>query len=142
LKRAQTELAALRAELSKLERQQTRNADGQAGQATSLGEAPQLGLEYQRRLRDVKFAFAMYEMMMQQFEAAKINESREAIAVQVIDPATPPDYKYKPQRGQIVLLGLLVGFCVGMVWVLLADYMAAMKKAFEGKPVNGKSSNA
>jgi uncharacterized protein involved in exopolysaccharide biosynthesis len=136
LKRAQTELAALRAELDKLERQQTRNADGQAGRAASLGEAPQLGLEYQRRLRDVKFAFAMYEMMMRQFEAAKIDESREAIAVQVIDPAAPPDYKYKPKRGRIILLALLAGLCAGMVWVLSADYMAAMKKVFEGKPSN------
>jgi uncharacterized protein involved in exopolysaccharide biosynthesis len=127
LKRAATELVALRVELNKLEQQQTLKIDDKA-RSTSLREAPQLGLEYQRRLRDVKFASAIYELMMQQFEAAKIDESREATVVQIIDPASPPDYKYKPKRIQILLLGIFAGLCLGMTWVLFADYFEAMKR--------------
>jgi uncharacterized protein involved in exopolysaccharide biosynthesis len=133
LKRATTELAALRAELRKLEQQQTTRKIDNKASGTSLRDAPQLGLEYQRRLRDVKFATAMYELMMQQFEVAKIDESREAMVVQVIDPATPQDYKYKPKRGQIILLGILVGLCAGITWVLVSDYIDTMKKALEQK---------
>jgi uncharacterized protein involved in exopolysaccharide biosynthesis len=133
LKRAMTELTALRAELKKLEQQQTRKTEDEKQQATSLREAPQLGLEYQRRVRDVKFASAMYEIMMQQFEAAKVDESREAMVVQVIDPATAPDYKYKPKRGRIILGGILAGFCIGMMWVLFSDYVKTMRKYFGQK---------
>jgi uncharacterized protein involved in exopolysaccharide biosynthesis len=129
LKRAITELSALRAELNKLERQRTQKND-KTTKATSLGEAPQLGLEYQRRVRDVKFASAMYELMLQQFEAAKVDESREAMVVRVIDPATPPDYKYKPKRAHIILLGVSIGLFLGMTWVLVADYVETMKRAF------------
>jgi uncharacterized protein involved in exopolysaccharide biosynthesis len=135
LKRAMTELTALRAELNKLEQQQTRRTEDEKKQTTSLSEAPQLGLEYQRRVRDVKFASAMYEIMMQQFETAKVDESSEAMVVQVIDPATPPDYKYKPKRGQVIMLGVLVGLCVGVAWVLTVDYVELMRKDFEQKSV-------
>jgi uncharacterized protein involved in exopolysaccharide biosynthesis len=75
----------------------------------------------------------MYELMMQQFEAAKIDESREAMVVQVINPATLPDYKYKPKTSQIILLGILAGLCLGMTWVLIVDYFETMKKVFEQK---------
>ncbi|MDR3166065.1 MAG: hypothetical protein LBU13_10860 [Synergistaceae bacterium] len=135
LKRAMSELSALRAELNKLEQQQTLKTEDKTPQTASLREAPQLGLEYQRRVRNVKFASAMYEIMMQQFEAAKVDESREAMVVQVIDPASPPDYKYKPKRSQIVLLGLLVGLGFGMTWVLIADYIQTMRKDFKQRSV-------
>jgi uncharacterized protein involved in exopolysaccharide biosynthesis len=129
LKRATTELVALRTELSKLEQQQVQKTNDE-NQTTSLRDAPQLGLEYQRRLRDVKYASAMYDVMMRQFETAKIDEARETMMVQVIDPAIPPDYKYKPKRAQIILLATLVGLCIGLTWTLIADYVETMKKEF------------
>jgi capsule polysaccharide export protein KpsE/RkpR len=128
LRRAQSELAALRAELAKLEQQERRTVKGNANKATSLREAPQLGLEYSRRLRDVQYATTMYELMLKQFEAAKIDESREAIYVQVIDPATPPDYKFKPKRALIVAFATLLGLCLGMLWSLMAYYIEAIKE--------------
>ncbi|MDR1908112.1 MAG: hypothetical protein LBQ43_04625 [Holosporales bacterium] len=132
LKRATTELVALRTELSKLEQQQVQKTNDE-NQTTSLRDAPQLGLEYQRRLRDVKYASAMYDVMMRQFETAKIDEARETMMVQVIDPAIPPDYKYKPKRAQIILLATLVGLCIGLTWTLIADYIETMKKEFVQK---------
>jgi uncharacterized protein involved in exopolysaccharide biosynthesis len=126
LRRAESELAALRVELEKLEQEQ-KTSDGSA-LMTSLRDAPQLGLEYQRKVRDVKYAMAMYELMLKQFEAAKIDESREAMVVQVVDPAAPPDYKFKPKRALIVVFATLLGLCLGMLWALFADYIEAMKK--------------
>jgi uncharacterized protein involved in exopolysaccharide biosynthesis len=127
LKRATSELASLRAEMKKLEQQEQKSSKGSSGQMTSLREVPSLGLEYQRRLRDVQFAATMYELMIKQFEAAKIDESREAIYVQVIDPAVPPDYKFKPKRALIVVFAVLLGLCLGMLWALLANYIEAIK---------------
>jgi uncharacterized protein involved in exopolysaccharide biosynthesis len=134
LRRAESELSALRTELAKLEQQQEQKVSG-GNTLPSLREAPQLGLEYQRRLRDVKFATAMYELMLKQFEAAKIDESREAMVVQIVDPATPPDYKFKPKRAMIVAFATLLGLCLGMLWALWADYIEAMKKDPEQKQV-------
>jgi uncharacterized protein involved in exopolysaccharide biosynthesis len=127
LKRAASELAALRSELRKLEQQEQKASKGTSRPMTSLRDAPQLGLEYQRRLRDVQFAATMYELMLKQFEAAKIDESREAIYVQVVDPATPPDYKFKPKRAMIVVFATLLGLCLGMLWALFAYYIEGVK---------------
>ena len=133
LKRAESELAALQGELAKLEQQERKASGGTA--PPSLREAPQLGLEYQRRLRDVKFAAEMYELMLRQFEAAKIDESREAMVVQVIDPAEPPDYKFKPKRAMIVIAATLLGLCLGVAWAVFADHIESMKKDPERKRV-------
>jgi uncharacterized protein involved in exopolysaccharide biosynthesis len=134
LRRAESELTALRVELAKLEQQQEQKvSDGSA--QPSLRDAPQLGLEYQRRVRDVKFATAMYELMLRQFEAAKIDESREAMVVQIVDPATPPDYKFKPKRALIIVFATLLGLCLGMLWALWVDYIENMKKDPEQKRV-------
>jgi hypothetical protein len=128
LRRARNELAALRNELAKLEQQEQKSVKGGADKPTSLREAPQLSLEYNRRLRDVQYATAMYELMLKQFEIAKIDESRETVIVQVIDPATPQDYKFKPKRALIVIFATLLGLCLGMLWALWSDYIETMKK--------------
>jgi uncharacterized protein involved in exopolysaccharide biosynthesis len=125
LKRAESEFTALQGELEKLEREQ-KPLNG-ATQIASLREAPQLGMEYQRRIRDVKYATTMYEMMFKQFETAKIDESRETMIVQVLDPAVPPDYKFKPGRALIVVFATLLGLCLGMLLALLMEYIDAMK---------------
>jgi uncharacterized protein involved in exopolysaccharide biosynthesis len=72
----------------------------------------------------------MYELMLRQFEAAKIDESREAIVVQVIDPATPPDDKFKPKRAQIVAFATLLGLFLGMMWAVWAGLYQACNSEF------------
>jgi capsule polysaccharide export protein KpsE/RkpR len=125
LKRAETEFSALQGELEKLEREQ-KPLDGTT-QIASLREAPQLSMEYQRRVRDVKYATTMYDLIFKQFEAAKLDESREAMNVQILDPAVPPDYKFKPSRFSIVVFATLLGLCLGMLWALLMEYIDAIK---------------
>jgi uncharacterized protein involved in exopolysaccharide biosynthesis len=134
LRRAESELSALRIELAKLEQQQEQRIK-EGDTLPSLRETPQLGLEYQRRLRDVKFAAAMYELMLKQFEAAKIDEAREAMVVQIVDPAAPPDYKFKPKRALIIVVATLLGLCLGMLWSLWAHYIEGVKKDPEQKQV-------
>jgi uncharacterized protein involved in exopolysaccharide biosynthesis len=132
LRRARNELAALRAELSKLEQQEQKSVKVGTDKPTSLREAPQLGLEYSRRLRDVQYATTMYELMLKHFEAAKIDESRDTMYVQVIDPATPPDYKFKPKRALIVAFASLLGLCLGMLWTLATNYIESKKEELGG----------
>jgi uncharacterized protein involved in exopolysaccharide biosynthesis len=128
LKRAESELTALRSELTKLEQQQEGKSSNENAPMTFLREAPQLGLESQRRVRDVKYATTMYDLIVQQYEVARLDESREAMVVQVFDPATPPDYKFKPSRAALVIFASLGGLCLGMMWALLAEYLEAIKQ--------------
>ncbi|MDR1377894.1 MAG: hypothetical protein LBJ36_02425 [Synergistaceae bacterium] len=129
LKRTGSELAALKNELTKLEEQeQEKNSKGSTVPTNSLREAPQKGLEYQRKLRDVKYAMSMYELIMKQLESAKMDESSDLLFVQVLNFAVPPDYKFKPKRAFIVIQGIVSGLSLGMLWALGKIYSANVKR--------------
>ena len=81
----------------------------------ATSEVPELGLRYARLLRDFKVQESIYELLIKQYEIAKINEKRETSVIQVLDAAIPADSKSKPRRSVIVLF---VTFSMGMCAVL------------------------
>ena len=48
---------------------------------------PQAELEYLRRARDLKYHETLYEFLGKQLEAARIDEAKDAVVVQVVDKA-------------------------------------------------------
>ena len=42
-------------------------------------------------------------MFARQYELARVDESREGALIQVVDVATPPEYKSKPKRAFIAV---------------------------------------
>jgi uncharacterized protein involved in exopolysaccharide biosynthesis len=114
--RTRSELAGLKTQLSALQK----GAD-QSDVLLAPARAPELGLEYARAYRDVKYYETLFELLAKQFEIAKADEAREGPLVQVLDRATPPDEKSKPKRTIIVLLaGLLTGIAT-LVWVFARE---------------------
>jgi len=110
----QQQLAELHRQLGAIE-QQSSGDDLQV--ATS--KAPEAVLEYIRKLRDLKFCEAIYELLTKQYEAAKLDEAKSAAVIQVVDAATEPDRKSGPQRTMIVLLSAVMGLLSACTWVLL-----------------------
>ncbi len=96
---AQQELASLRGQLAKL----GGNKETDDGLIVPKGLVPQVGLEYVRKLRDVKYYETIFEVLARQYELAKLDEAREGALVQVVDPAVPPDKRSSPKRSYIVL---------------------------------------
>jgi tyrosine-protein kinase Etk/Wzc len=83
------------------------------------GNIPEAGMEYLRRLRDVKYYETISELIARQFEVAKEDEARQGAIIQVADPAIPPDRKSSPHRTIIVLLTTLIAFLTSILWVLV-----------------------
>ena len=52
--------------------------------------APTLEMEYKRLSRQLGFHEVLYEILIKQYESAKIDESKDAYIIQVIDGAIPP----------------------------------------------------
>jgi len=46
---------------------------------------------------------------------AKLDEAKEGTSLQQVDKAIPPDYKSKPSRALIVLVGILLA-CWAPAW--------------------------
>ena len=115
LVQAQQELDGLRAQLTKL----GGSDEGlDSGLLVPKGRVPGAGLEYVRKLREVKYHETIFEILARQFEAAKLDEAKQGAVIQVVDAAVPPDRKSFPQSTLIVLVATAVGLLVGVLLAL------------------------
>jgi uncharacterized protein involved in exopolysaccharide biosynthesis len=108
---AQQELDSMRAQLARLGGSED-SASG--GLIVPKGQVPEAGLEYVRKLRDVKYNETIFDILARQFEVAKLDEAKQGALIQVVDPAIPPDHRSFPKRGLIVVGATAVGFFIGL----------------------------
>lgn len=119
LKRAEQELAGLRAQLASLERSNGELGNGNLEVPTR--RLPKVELDYLRQLRDVKYHESVYEFLGKQLEAARIDEAKDAVMVQAVDKAVEPEKKSSPRRLLIVLVSTILAFLLSCLGVLVAE---------------------
>ena len=121
---AEHELAALRTQLSRMER-------GQGGHSIAdvpLEKVPSAGLEYIRKLREVKYRETLFELLAKQYEAARIDEGRDAAIVQFLDKAEPPEENSWPRPLLIILCATVLGLLIAIIWVYVQETMERAKE--------------
>jgi len=126
LQRVEEEVRALRIELEKVETSKGSGFDP----LMSSGRVPEMGTEYLRKLRQLKYNETLFELLSKQFELAKLDEARDAVVIQVIDRAIPPERKSRPKRSFIVILATAAMLFLSVFIVLLLEH--PWKKS--GKP--------
>jgi tyrosine-protein kinase Etk/Wzc len=119
------QIAGMRAQLAQFERKQ--NAGGGDIQVPTAA-VPDIELEYLRRVREVKLQEALYELLMKQYEAARLDEAREGPLVQVIDKAVAPDRKTFPRLGFVCLGAAILGLFLS---VFLLVFLEARQRALQ-----------
>lgn len=112
LLRAKEELRGLQAQLAKLE---TSKSTKEGDFMVPTGRIPEVGVDYVRRFRDVKYYETMFEMLAKQYELAKIDEAKDSTIIQLLDKAVPAERRAKPRRSLIVLGGLIAGSILGIL---------------------------
>ena len=104
VKKLMTELLAMRAHLGKLEMgSSTQGSKGALQQGALLA------------YRNLKVQESLLESLVRQYELAKVDESKDAPLIQVVDLATPPERRTSPKRTKMVLAGALSGLLLGIV---------------------------
>lgn len=98
------------------------------GVIPGVGNAPGIGVEYVRRLREFKIQEALFEQLTKQYELAKINEARDSSALQVLDEAVTPTKKSKPKRSLIVILATVTAFFCSIFLVFIQEYLSKMSE--------------
>lgn len=121
---AQQELDSLRTQLAKL----GGSEDSSSSLIVPKGKVPEAGLEYVRKLRDVKYYETIFDILARQFEIAKLDEAKEGALIQVVDAAIPPDRKSSPKRALIVLFSTAVGLFLGILIALLQAGWARLRE--------------
>lgn len=122
---AEQQLAALRAQLAKLS-----GTDQNSGTEFIVpkGKVPEAGMEYLRRLRDVKYYETISELIAKQFEIAKLDEARQGAIVQVVDVAVPPDKRSFPKRTITIVLATSIAVFLACGWAIFAEGMQRMRR--------------
>jgi uncharacterized protein involved in exopolysaccharide biosynthesis len=121
---AQQELDSMRGQLAKL----GGSEDGASGGIiVPKGQVPEAGLEYVRKLRDVKYNETIFDILARQFEAAKLDEAKQGSLIQVVDSAVVPDKRSFPKRGLIVIGATVLGFFFGVFLSLMQASLRRMK---------------
>ena len=118
---AKQELAALQTQLDRLAGSKP---DAGSDIILSKGRVTGSGIEYVRRLRDLKYHETVFELLAKQFEVAKLDEAREGSIIQVVDTAVAPDKRSSPHRLLIVVSVTILAFFLAAFWVVLHDRWA------------------
>ena len=121
--RLQERIRTLRADLQKAQ------ADNPQGNGTDVGSVttstvPTLAIAYVRKLREVKYHEDLFNMLSRQYEVAKIDEAREAPAIEAIDAAVPPHFRYSPRRQLLIAAGLAIGLVLGWIYAITAEMLS------------------
>lgn len=124
--RLQQEIASLKNHLTALESSEQRQVPGDV--EVQAGKIPSVGLEYMRKLREVRYHESLYELLAKQREAASLDEAKSAPVIQVVDPATVPERKSGPSRTFIAVGFALLGFVLSATWAVLSDILSAMQQ--------------
>jgi tyrosine-protein kinase Etk/Wzc len=117
---AQQQLSALQTQLTKLTGAGS-DADTDTGLITPKGRVAEAGLQYLRKLRDVKYYETISELLARQFEMAKVDEARQGTKVQVVDFAVPPERRSFPKRTITVIVAAFLGLFLASIWSIVFE---------------------
>lgn len=104
-RQSQRELAALRAQLDKYEKNASSPSSANA--------------EYISRYRDYRYNEVLFEQLSKQYELAKVDESRDGGVIQVVDVAIPPERNSNMSKALITVLSTLAAAFVLLIFVFV-----------------------
>ncbi len=104
------QIATLQRQLATLEATQTNTADE----------------DYIGRYRKFKYQESLYEILLRQYEASRLDEGLDGGQLQVIYTATPPQRKSRPKRAMV---GITTALLTGLVVVVAIGLRSAWSRA-------------
>jgi tyrosine-protein kinase Etk/Wzc len=93
-----------------------------------LGSAPDLALEFIKLKRAIKVQELLFQIVTEQFEAAKLEEVKTTPRVQVLDKAEVPQKKKSPKRSMIVIAAFFASLVFGAGFVTFAELFSHSKR--------------
>ncbi len=123
LQLAENELSSLRTEIARL------GGHNHSSEPSSLGigDIPAASLDYLSAEHEVQYRQALLDLLVKLYDAARIDEAKQAAVIEVVAPAIEPDRRSSPKRTPITLLAALVGLATSCFLVLLEAASAALQ---------------
>lgn len=128
LQKSEEAVMGMKEQLQKLKAKSEENQD----LLVSTGSISEVSSDYAKKLRELKYNENLFEIMSTQYEAACMDEARDAIIIQVIDKAEPPA---KSERSNLRLNVALAGV-VGFFLAIFAAFFMEFVERVSGDPEN------
>jgi len=93
-----------------------------------FAEVPSLSLKLARLIREVKIQEGVFELLTQQYEQYKIQETKDTPTIQVLDRAVPPEKRARPKRALLVGLSGILSIFASTVFVFGLEYFKRSKQ--------------
>jgi tyrosine-protein kinase Etk/Wzc len=122
--RLRQEVSSLTNQLAKLEGDVAVKTPDRMGNAAHADGFRSLSL-----LKEVKYSEMLFELMLKQYELARIDEAKEGAVIQVIDVAVVPDRRTGPKRSIAALVGYLIGFVAVLFYLIGREWIKRISKA-------------
>jgi len=91
-------------------------------------KVPELGMELIRLTREVKTQETVYNLLMAQFEQAKIAEARDMPTVQLLDKAVPAERKSKPKVKLNMAIAGALSLFLAIFLAFFLEYVERIRK--------------
>jgi tyrosine-protein kinase Etk/Wzc len=112
---AEKELASLKEEEAQIEQR----SSGTEIAGLGLKGVPSAAIEYLRAQHELQYQQSLFDILMRQYDAARLDESKDAAIIQIVEPAIVPDRKYSPHYSWILVIAVLLGIVVSFVYIWL-----------------------
>ncbi len=89
---------------------------------------PQLRIQYTRLEREKANQRKIYDLLVDAYEKAKIQEAKQDIYFTVLDKAVTPKKPFKPKTKRDVLLAALVGLFIGIFQAFFQEYISTAQQ--------------
>jgi tyrosine-protein kinase Etk/Wzc len=106
----QKDISALEKQLREMEygkkkgKKETEEKDFGIGFSVPLDEVPDVGLKLTRLEMNLRVKRSVYSLIAEQYEKARILESKDTPTITVLDSARKPDLRSSPKRKKLVIL--------------------------------------
>ena len=132
------EVAELRRQLDQVVGDYQLQAGSQAEAAFAalgppLQELPQLGLEFARLDLELKMTEHTLTFLAAQLEDAKLRQTKPVAAVQILDRATPPEFRSAPRRTLTVLVTALISLVFSVVMAFVGESLGRLSDKHQEK---------
>ena len=113
----EAEIAALKAQMDRLEQDpKIQNPKFMI----PANRAPELAMEYVRKLRDIKLEESMYKAMQKQAELVRMEDLRDFLQFLIVDTARPATTRDFPSRLVVALLTCFLGMTL-VIYLVITD---------------------
>jgi capsule polysaccharide export protein KpsE/RkpR len=110
-----------------------KNALVKASGFPSIRQLPLLGVKWADLYRETKVQEAVYELLTQQYELAKIQEAKEIPTVKVLDSANVPEKKSFPPRLLLMSFGTFLAMLGAAGWIAINELWVQTPDSHPGK---------